>query len=194
MAQYPEAIIIFGKTGSGKGTQAHQLADKLEYEMFSTGDQFRRLRKQDTPLGRRVKEEYDAGKWMPAWFASYFLMDALLRIDEKKGLVFESAGRKLEEAQLFHEMMDWMGKRYAVVHLDIDDETAIERVKSRNRNDNLSDEESTRKRLHEYQEHTIPALTFFREQGTAISINGEQPVDEIHREILNRLASYGSDS
>jgi adenylate kinase family enzyme len=80
------------------------------------------------------------------------------------------------------------------VHLDIDDETAIERVKSRNRNDNLSDEESTRKRLHEYQEHTIPALTFFREQGTAISINGEQPVDEIHREILNRLASYGSDS
>lgn len=192
MQQNPAAIIMFGKTGSGKGTQAHALSEKFDYEFFSTGEQFRKLRKKDTPLGHRVKEEYDKGKWMPYWFASYFLMDALLKLDEKNGIVFESAGRKLSEAELFDEIMEWLDKSYAVVHLDISDETAIERVRDRKRDDNLSAEEKTRVRLEEYQTHTVPALNFFAEKGKVISVNGEQPIEEIQREILDRLSHYGS--
>ena len=122
-----------GKTGSGKGTQAALLARSLHYTAFSSGEAFRNIREEDSHLGKKVKEEYDTGIWLPYWFASYLFQDALL-------------------------------------HRDL-----------------LDTPEMITKRLEEYKDHTIPALEFFRSKGVVIDVNGQQPIDVIHQDIMNHL-------
>ena len=56
-----KVIYVMGPPGAGKGTQAEMLAQKIGYERFSTGDAFRAISRQDTDLGRQVKEVIDNG-------------------------------------------------------------------------------------------------------------------------------------
>ena len=114
-----EAILILGKTGSGKGTQANLLADVSDYTLFSTGDRFRKLRTEETPLGRRVKEDYDAGLLMPHWVASHLLQEALFNLDEGEGILFEGTARKQLEAKMFHEVCQWLHKSYIAINLEV---------------------------------------------------------------------------
>lgn len=186
-SSYPPVILITGKVGSGKGTQARMIAKELGYEVYSTGDEFRRLRERDDFIGHRVRDDYDAGKWMPYWFASYLMMQALLSLSEKKGIVFEGTGRKLQEAQLLHEIMEWLGQRYAVVYLDISDETAIARVAQRARGDGIDTPEMTRARLDEYAKHTVPVLDFFRDKNLLKTVKGERPIDDVYQDVKKAI-------
>ena len=70
--EHIKTIAMMGKPGSGKGTQAKLLAEALQFELFSSGDAFRKVKEQDSFLGRKVKEEMDKGYLMPHWFASYW--------------------------------------------------------------------------------------------------------------------------
>lgn len=184
----PKYIFIIGKVGSGKGTQAKLLAEKLGYTLFSTGDEFRRIIAEGGALGARVKRDYDVGLLMPDWFAQYLMTHALLTGMER-GVVFESALRKLSEGKIVEEIVSWLEEKFIVFNLEISDETAITRVKGRARGDNLESEEKTRVRLAEYREHTVPSITSLRERGFVVDIDGERSIEEIQEEIARRVIS-----
>lgn len=178
-----------GKVGAGKGTQAHLLADRLGYSVFSTGDEFRRIMDEAGPLGDRVRRDYSTGLLMPDWYAQYLLTRALLRGKQEKGVVFESALRKPSEADLAEEAVSWLEEEMLVINLEVSDETSIERVRLRDRNDVLKTEEKTRIRLAEYLEHTEPALSMLRRHDKVIDIDGEPPISDIHDEIMKQITS-----
>ena len=53
--------MFMGRPGSGKGTQAKKLAEKLDFQYLSSGDVFRSIATESSPLGKKVREEIDAG-------------------------------------------------------------------------------------------------------------------------------------
>lgn len=188
--EYPPVFIVTGKVGSGKGTQADLLAELTGHKIYSTGGKFRELRLQDTPLGRRVAHDYDAGRWVEPWFVAYVITDALFSLKDGEGIIFEGSVRTMPEVEQFLKVVDWLELDYRVINLGIDDDTAIKRVCDRARGDSIDDEEKTRKRLVEFEERTGPVLAVFREQGKVIDVHGEQTPEEVHAEILQALESY----
>lgn len=182
-------ILMMGKTGCGKGTQSELLAKKLNCNIFSTGDEFRKLRKQEDFLGELVRASYDKGLLMPHWFASYFFENALLKLTPEDNLVCEGIGRKEPEAILFNDVANWLNRKYAVFELVVSDEEVIRRMMARDRGDGLNDLEKIKVRLQEYREFTEPAIKFFKSQGRVISIDGSPTPEKIHEEIVAKLKS-----
>ena len=177
-----KTILFVGKPGSGKETQAKRLAEKTGFTVFSTGERFREIRKDDTNLGVRVRETLDQGKLLPHWLASYLFQETILHVPLDHGLIFEGTGRALSEAELFDEVAGWLGRPYRVVNLRISDEVAVNRQVGRGRADSDT-EEKVRVRLNEYEKHTAPVIEFFKQRGVLIDIDGERSIDEIQKEI-----------
>ena len=186
MADVPKTILMLGKTGSGKGTQAELLAAKLGYKTFSTGDRFREIMQREDPIGHRIRELHEAGKLVPHWFASYLFEERFLSADVDDGIVTEGVGRTREEAVLFDEVMGWLGREYVALELLVSDESVIGRQLKRGRTDSNT-EEKLETRLSEYRSSTARALDFFREQGKLKTVDGEPPVEQVFENVCTAL-------
>ena len=64
-------VFFIGKPGCGKGDQTRLLSKETGWSIFASGDLFRAIASEDTPVGKKVKEENDAGILQPYWFAMY---------------------------------------------------------------------------------------------------------------------------
>lgn len=181
----PHAIFIVGKVGSGKGTQAQLLAQKTGYRIYSTGDEFRKLKEQGGVLGERIKHDYDAGLLMPHWFAEYLLTGALLEASAS-GVIFEGSGRKIEEAELIEKATAWLGIDYVVVEPVVSDDEVIRRIAARGR-DSLDTAEKAKARLAEYDHFTRPVLDYFKKNGKLLEIDGSRTVEAIHADMCAKL-------
>lgn len=175
-----------GKTGCGKGTQAHKLAAALNWSVFSTGDLIRTLSASDTSLGRHIRDIHIKG-WVPEWLASYLFAHAVLDEHIDDGLIFESVARKPEEARKLHEMHTMLNRPYIVIHLDVSDEMVMERMRKRQRD--LGDaEENMRKRLDAFHAETRHSLEFFKGEGKVVTIDGSRSEDEVYEEVLKAIS------
>ena len=183
-------IIFVGRPGSGKETQAKLLAEKTGFHVLSTGEKFRELRQHRDALGERIQAEYDAGRLIPDWFADHLTVDALINLAPQAGIIFEGSGRTLQQAQLFHDVTDWLNRPYRVINLIITDDEARRRQLLRSQMGSRPDSDSDEKikvRLETYQKLTVPAIEFFRATGTMIDIEGEREISVIHDDIMSRF-------
>lgn len=184
-------FLFMGRPGCGKDTQGHLLADKINAKLFSSGEIFREIVKSGSVAGKRLQEGLHAGMLMPIWFACYLFEGALIDLKEGENIVFQGACRILPEAELFHEIHDWLARTYTVIYLDISEETMKQRVLYRKETGSgrVEDgEHAIQNRINEFNTKTVPSIEFFKSKGTVISINGEQPPEKVHEEVLKALA------
>ena len=181
-----QSVVIIGKVTCGKGTQASAILDNFGGTMFSIGNKVREQAATDSTLGHKVKEAYEEGLLMPNWLASYWMMHGLLSQHVDDRLIFEAVARKPDEAEIFHEIHDWMERPYIVFHLDIPDEVVRKRSAGRRR-DVVDAEEAVNKRLNEFNKYTIHSLEVFRKHGKLIDIDGTQSIQAVTEEIFNHL-------
>jgi adenylate kinase len=188
MKKNVKTILMMGKTGSGKGTQAGLLGQRTGFKVFSSGDKFRELRLKGDWLAKRIHEDYDKGLLMPHWFASLVFESVLLETAPEEGIIFEGTGRKRPEAELFDEVAAWLRREYLVFDIKISDGEAIERLQKRARSDGLdASVEKIKLRLEEYRRYTEPAIGFFKGIGRVVEINGEQTPEAVHGDIVKAL-------
>ena len=86
-------IILLGPPGAGKGTQAVNLAKKYNIVNISTGDIFRYNIKEQTPLGKKVKEYLDKGELVPDKLTIEMVWDRLDKEDCKGGFLLDGFPR-----------------------------------------------------------------------------------------------------
>lgn len=182
-------VFFIGKPGCGKGTQAKLLSAATGWSIFASGVLFREIAKTDTPVGRKIKMENDAGMLAPYWFAMHLYLDSLLSISDESGAIFDGFNRKVPEAELVINSLRWIGRPFVVFNIAVSDEEIRRRLAGRKVIEGRADDMAVDERLKEYYEYTEPAIQIFREAGVLVEINGEQLPERISEDIRAALAA-----
>lgn len=179
-------FLFVGRTASGKETQSKLLAEKIGAPVFMTGERFREIIRSGTPLGLRIKDDYDKGLLMPSWVADYMFQDFVFNLPHESSAVFEGSGRDVEQAEMIQKVCSWLGRPYVVFNLEVSPKTVITRSLARSR-DTTDQREVIETRLKEYERLTAPAIERFKEFGTLITIDGEVSPEEVHEAVLSHI-------
>jgi len=119
--------IIFGPPGSGKGTYASRLHTKLGVDVIAMGDIFREIMKEDSPLGKKVKQYVEKGLLVPDDVVIEVLKQRLAKSSSKKGFILDGFPRTLEQANA----LDKIVAIDVVIKLTVPDSIIIERLSTR---------------------------------------------------------------
>ncbi len=120
-------LIIFGPPGSGKGTYASRLQDKLNADVIAMGDILREIMKEDNAIGRRVKEFVEKGLLVPDDLVIEVLKERLAKSQSKKVFVLDGFPRTIEQAKALEKITKVDG----VIQLIVPDWIIIERLSTR---------------------------------------------------------------
>ncbi len=170
-------IIIMGPQGSGKTTQADLLAKKLYLQHIQTGQIYRQVAKEDSPLGRKIKIVLETGKLVDDQTTLQVVDKHLSEI--KTGLAIDGFPRTLVQAQRSLFPVD------KVVYLNVSDSQAIQRLTLRGREDDTK--ELIAERLKLYHRVTEQILDYYRHLGKLIEIDGSGTIEQTQELILQSL-------
>ena len=190
-------LILFGKPGSGKGTQASLIKNKYNLVHISTGDVFRKNMSNKTDLGMLAKGYMEKGELVPDEVTVNMLKEELEDHLPCEGFIFDGFPRTSYQA----EKLDALLTKYSLnihltIALDVDNETLIKRLLNRGKSSGRADDQSEdkiKKRLQEYDKKTKPLIEFYTKQNKYKSINGIGEMDDITTRIVNLLDNYLND-
>ena len=176
-------IVLFGKPGAGKGTQAEFLKDKYNLVHLSTGDIFRFNIKNDTELGRLAKEFMDKGDLVPDAVTIQMLQSEVDKNPQAAGFLFDGFPRTIAQAEALDTFLTSKNQEItATVALEADDNILVarllERGKTSGRPDD-QDEEKIRNRYDEYNQKTAPLMNFYKNQDKFYAVNGIGSIAEV---------------
>ncbi|MBT3444768.1 MAG: adenylate kinase [Flavobacteriaceae bacterium] len=179
-------IVLFGKPGAGKGTQAEFLKSKYQLFHISTGDLFRHHISNKTDLGMLAQSYMDKGDLVPDQVTIDMLKDAVETHSEAKGFIFDGFPRTSKQADALDTFLSEKSMQIsATVALEADDDVLAERLVNRGKTSGRvddQDEEKIRNRFEEYNNKTAPLRDFYEAQGKFHSVDGIGGIDEItHR-------------
>jgi adenylate kinase len=179
-------LVLFGPPGAGKGTQSEKLIQKYGFVHISTGDLFRWHTKNDTSLGKRVKEIMNSGALVPDEITIAMLKEELDKNPQAKGFLFDGFPRTVPQAKALDTFMKENGTAiHHVVALEVTEEEVRNRIAKRRSVENRVDdeEEKLNKRITEYFTKTIHVLPFYQEQGRLKTVHGIGSIEEIFNNI-----------
>jgi adenylate kinase len=187
-------IVLFGKPGAGKGTQAEFLKERYNLVHLSTGDIFRFNIKNETELGKLAKSYMDKGDLVPDALTIKMLEESVDNNLDAHGFLYDGFPRTLAQAvELDNFLATKKWKVAATIALEADDEILIHRVLERGKTSGRSDdqdEEKIRHRYQEYNEKTAPLMEYYEAQNKFYPVNGIGSIAEITERlstIINNL-------
>ncbi len=206
-------LILLGAPGSGKGTQAELLSDKLGIPIISTGNILKQAVREGTPLGLEAASYINNGRLVPDPVIIGIIKQRLARHDCRKGYILDGVPRTIAQAEALEEMGVEISH---VISLEVKDEAIMERLTGRvicskcgssyhlktkkplvdgicdrcggelvTRKDDEAD--TVRARLVTYHETTEPLKAFYAERGTLDLVDGEQSMGETFASIISIL-------
>ena len=179
-------LVLFGPPGAGKGTQSEKLIQKCGFVHISTGDLFRWHTKNDTDLGKRVKEIMNSGALVPDGITIAMLKEELDKNPHAKGFLFDGFPRTVGQAEALDQFMQNNNTSiHHVIALDVTEEEVRSRIaKRRNIEHRVDDEEEKlNKRITEYFTKTIHVLPFYEKQGRLKTVQGMGDIEDIFKSI-----------
>ena len=211
-------IIFLGPPGSGKGTQAGIIADKLNIVHLSTGDVFREHIKNGTELGKQAQDIMAKGHLVSDDITNNMVKETLSHDKFKNGVILDGYPRTIDQTQALDEMFASMGKTLDhVVLFDIDHNLLIERLTGRRvcptckkayhikfsppAKEGFCDDdgaelqhrpddtaEKAEERLRVYGEQTEPLIKHYEEKGLLIKVDAAIDKDELAEIIINKVS------
>jgi len=187
-------IVLFGKPGAGKGTQAEFLKIKYNLMHISTGDIFRFNIKKATDLGKLAKSYMDRGDLVPDSLTIGMLEAEVNKNKNVKGFIFDGFPRTKDQAISLDLFLD--SKKMEVtltLALDADDEELINRLLTRGATSGRiddQDEEKIRNRFEEYNDKTSILKEYYSNQNKFHSINGIGTVNEIKERLSSLIDKF----
>jgi adenylate kinase len=207
-------IVLFGKPGAGKGTQAPRLAAATGGATLSTGDVLRAAVREGTRLGLEAKAYMDRGDLVPDSVILGIVGEALAQPAYARGTILDGVVRTVPQAEGLRDQLATLGRKVdAVVAFDIEDGEIVKRMSSRTvcstcqtpYADRLpgtmcdkcggvlarrKDDEpaAVQNRLDVYAEQTAPVFDWYRKSGAKIAqVDAIGSVDDVTQRALKAL-------
>jgi adenylate kinase len=210
-------LVLLGKQGAGKGTQASRLADHYDVDHLSTGDLFREAASGHSELGLAAKDYMDRGELVPDETV-VGLVEEQLAVDYRirRGFVLDGFPRTRRQAEELHRMLDGHPLDLAI-DLDVPTEIVLKRIAGRRvcsecgalyhleqppANDLTCDvcggkvvhrdddtEEAVMRRLELYEIETLPVIQFFRRTSALAHVDGSGESDEVFKKLVETVES-----
>ena len=125
-------IIMLGAPGTGKGTVAGLLQEKLGIKQVSTGDIFRKNIKEQTELGKLAEQYISKGQLVPDDVTIKIVEDRLNEADVQNGIILDGFPRTVKQAEALDKILTEKGKKVdKVINLTTPEEEIIERIVNR---------------------------------------------------------------
>ena len=207
-------IVLFGKPGSGKGTQAPRLAEALGVPTLATGNVLRDAAKAGTPLGREAKAFMDRGDLVPDNVILGIIREELAKPEYARGVILDGVVRTVPQAEGLAALLKGLGRAVdAVVSLEVPDEEIVKRMSSRTvcstcqtpysgrkpgekcencggslvrRSDD--EPEAVRNRLSVFQAQTSPVFDWYRHNGgRLVVVDAMGAVGDVTQRVMHAL-------
>jgi adenylate kinase len=189
-------IVLLGPPGSGKGTQATRLAQRLAILQLSTGDMLRAAVSAGTSIGRKAKAAMERGELVPDELVVAVVAERILQPDAKNGFILDGFPRTVAQAEALNDILLTGGLNLdCVLELKVDEEVLLGRIlnrakeaKSNGHTVRADDTEGALKvRLEEYRRQTEPLADYYRASGILKSIDGLQPINNVAISLFEAL-------
>ncbi len=210
-------LILLGPPGAGKGTQAANLVKKYNIEHISTGDIFRANIKNETPLGKKVKEYLNQGALVPDELTIDLVWDRLDQEDCKDGFLLDGFPRTIKQAEALEEGLEKRGLSLdRVINIDVDKNDLVKRLAGRRvclscgasyhvennppSKEGICDkcgkdviqrdddkEETVLNRINVYEDQTQPLIDFYTKKDLLFSVDGTLSIPQVFEEIEKEL-------
>ncbi|MDY5982154.1 MAG: adenylate kinase [Anaeroplasma sp.] len=210
-------LLIMGRPGAGKGTQAVNIKEYYKIPHISTGDMFRAAMKNETKLGLEAKKYMEKGLLVPDEVTIGIVEERLLEDDCKNGFLLDGFPRTIAQAEALDAFLAKNGvKLDAVLDVNVPAEILVRRMVGRRvcktcgatfhvefnapKVEGICDncgakliqrpddtEETAVNRLAVYDENTAPLLDFYAKKNLLKTVNGDQPLDKVFDDIKEVL-------
>ncbi len=184
-------IIFLGPPGSGKGTQAKLLAERLGVPAISTGEILRDAVREGTPLGVKAKAIMEAGELVPDGLMVALIQGRLAASDASRGFILDGFPRTVQQAESLEKLIAGNGSSLtAVVNLSVPETVLVDRMHGRAQAEGRADDrpETILERLRVYREKTEPLAGFYRGRRLLADVDGMGDITEIADRIDQALA------
>ncbi len=180
-------MMMLGAPGSGKGTQAVRLSEELDIAHESSGDAFRKASSDGTEAGLAAAEFFERGELVPDETVCRVMIEHIEDlIGRGRGILLDGFPRTLGQAVRLEESLGELGQKLdVVIHINIHRAEIMRRLSLRGRVDDS--EEVVRHRIDVYDELTRPLVDFYRDRDVVVEIDGNEAVDAVHNEILDKV-------
>ncbi|QRN85367.1 adenylate kinase [Clostridia bacterium] len=208
-------LLVMGPPGSGKGTQAAILSDRLNIPHISTGEMFRDAIKMDSELGKLAARYINKGELVPDEITEAIVKERLSQEDCQEGYLLDGFPRTLIQGRALDSILHDVGNNIdCVIYLDVPTQDIVSRLTARRicgvcgavyhlqekppRVEGVCDscggeivhreddtEETVRKRLCIYNDATRPLVDFYQQKNLLCTIEGNLSIDETTERIVS---------
>ncbi|MCF7830711.1 nucleoside monophosphate kinase [Candidatus Gracilibacteria bacterium] len=180
-------LILVGIQGSGKGTQARILAEKFGYQIFETGGELRNIAKEESELGRKVKEITERGDLVPNEIVMEIVENFLSKVSNDTPVIFDGIPRSDSQRISLEDLLNRHERKFSVLEVKLSEKESMQRMMKRAEIENRADDtpEVMKKRIANFYTHTQPLLDAWKDR--LITVDGDQPIEEVSKEILEKL-------
>jgi adenylate kinase len=210
-------IVLLGPPGVGKGTQAKILSEKTGLAHISSGDLFREHLKNQTELGKLAQTYMTKGELVPDDVTIAMIKERLSRPDSESGAILDGFPRTPAQAEALETMLqEFDGHVDSVPFITADQDVLVERLSGRwtcraeghvfnektnpPKDDKVCDfdgselyqrdddkPETVKRRIKVYFEQTSPLISYYRDHGKLVEIDGTQSIDRVTEDLLAAL-------
>ncbi len=210
-------IVLLGPPGVGKGTQAKILSEQTKLAHISSGDMFRENLKNQTELGKLAQTYMTRGELVPDDVTIRMMRDRLSRPDCKAGAILDGFPRTPTQAEALESILaEFNGQVDAVPVIIVAGNELIERLSNRwtcrarghifngktnppketgkcdfdgselyQRDDDRA--ETVKHRIQVYMDQTLPLITYYRDRGKLVEVDGMQSIEEVTQALMGAL-------
>jgi len=212
-------VVLMGAPGAGKGTQARLLQERLGLPQISTGDIFRALKQERTPLAEEVRAIMEAGGLVPDEVTIRVVRERTSLEDCKDGYILDGFPRTPAQGAMLEKLAVEQGKRIQAILVDVPLELLEKRMTGRRscpvcneiyniyfrspKNDNVCDlhpdtqlnhraddnPETVRARLKTYEDQTKPLLDYYEAARLLHRVDGTRAPEEVYSDVEKIVTS-----
>jgi adenylate kinase len=210
-------LILLGAPGSGKGTQAKNIAEKVGITHVASGDLFRAAATRGDELGKQAKYYMEKGLLVPDEITIKMILERIDAPDCSKGVMLDGFPRTLEQAKALDQALGKKKQKIdRVFYIKVSTDELVRRLSGRficrkcqapyhkvsspPKKEGICDKcggelyqraddnpETVRKRIDVYTKETSPLIDYYKKAKKLVEIKGEGNIDNITKDIIASL-------